>query len=152
VARFIGGQNVLAGRVEGVIDGRALAIIGKGARLEIPLGGFRIASGELVFASVRRDRVMVRRPAPGEARRDLLNSVEGEVHAIENQGSWVKITIDLGDDEQFVANVPEKDYFADPIEIGERAVASWQASDVRPLEDGRDARPASRAPATAVAA
>jgi putative spermidine/putrescine transport system ATP-binding protein len=83
---------------------------------------------------------------PGEPRRDPLNSVDGEVHAIENRGSWVKITMDSGDDRQFVANVPERDYFADRIDIGERAVASWQASDVRLLEDGRDARPAAPAP------
>jgi hypothetical protein len=62
-----------------------------------------------------------------EGQRVSLNSIAGEVHAIENQRSWVKITIDLGDDEQFVANLREKDYFADPIEISERAVASWQA-------------------------
>jgi putative spermidine/putrescine transport system ATP-binding protein len=152
VARFIGGQNVLSGTVERVADGRALALTGTGAWLEIPLGGVHVAPGEPVFASVRRDRLTVRRPAPGELRRDLLNSVDGEVHAIENQGSWVKTTIDLGDDEQFVANVPEKDYFADPIDIGERAVASWQAGDMRLLEDGRAAGPTEPVPAPAVAA
>jgi putative spermidine/putrescine transport system ATP-binding protein len=152
VARFIGLQNVLSGRVERVSDGRAVAVTGSGAQLEIPLGGVRVAPGEPVFAAVRRDRLTVRRPGPGGPRRDPLNSVGGEVHAIENQGSWVKITIDLGDDEQFVANVPEKDYFADPIDIGERAVASWQAGDVRLLEDGRAAEPAALAPAPAVAA
>jgi putative spermidine/putrescine transport system ATP-binding protein len=152
VARFIGGQNVLSGTVERVVDGRALAVTGTTSRFEIPLGGVRVGLGELVFAALRRDRVLVRRSMPGEPRRDPLNSVDGEVHAIENQGSWVKITIDLGDDRQFVANVPERDYFADPIDIGERAVASWQASDVRLLQDGRDARPAAPAPATAVAA
>jgi putative spermidine/putrescine transport system ATP-binding protein len=152
VARFIGGQNVLSGAVERVADGRALAVSGTGARLEIPLAGVRVAPGEPVFAAVRRDRITVRRPGPGEPRRDPLNSVDGEVHAIENQGTWVKITIDLGDDQQFVANVPDKDYFADPIDIGERAVASWQASDVRLLEDGRDAGVAALAASTAVAA
>jgi putative spermidine/putrescine transport system ATP-binding protein len=152
VARFIGGQNVLSGALERVVDGRALAVIGRDARLEIPLGGVPVVPGEPVFASVRRDRVTVRRLGRGEPRRDPLNSVDGEVHAIENQGSWVKITIDLGDDEQFVANVPERDYFVDPIDIGERVVASWQASDVRLLEDGRAVRPAAPAPAAAVAA
>ena len=152
VARFIGGQNVLSGTVERVVDGRAFVVTGTTSRFEIPLGGVRVDLGELVFASLRRDRVLVRRAAPGEPRRDPLNSVDGDVHAIENQGSWVKITIDLGDDRQFVANVPERDYFADPIDIGERAVASWQASDVRLLEDSRDASPAVAAPATAVAA
>ncbi len=152
VARFIGGQNVLAGMVERSADGRTVAVIGNGVRLEIPLGGVRVAPGEAVSASVRRDRVTVRRSAPGEPRQDPLNSVSGEVHAIENQGSWVKITIELGNDERFVANVPERVYFADPIDIGERAVASWQTSDVRLLEDDRVMRPAAPAPVTSVAA
>jgi putative spermidine/putrescine transport system ATP-binding protein len=151
VARFMGGQNVLSGAVERVVEGRAVAVTSTGVRLEVPLGGVRLAAGTTVFASVRRDRVTVRRPALGELRREL-NSVDGEVHAIENQGSWVKVTIDLGKDEQFVANVLEKDYFADPIDIGERAVASWQVSDVRLLEDGRADQPAAPLPAAAVAA
>jgi putative spermidine/putrescine transport system ATP-binding protein len=151
VARFMGGQNVLSGAVERVVEGRAVAVTGTGVRLEVPLGGVRLAAGTTVFASVRRDRVTVRRPPVGELRREL-NSVDGEVHAIENQGSWVKVTIDLGKDEQFVANVLEKDYFADPIDIGERAVASWQVSDVRLLEDGRADQPAAPLPAAAVAA
>jgi putative spermidine/putrescine transport system ATP-binding protein len=152
VARFMGGQNVLSGAVERVADGRAVAVTGTGVRLEVPLGGARLVPGATVFASVRRDRVTVRRPAPGEPRRDPLNSVGGQVHAIENQGTWVKVTLDVGEDEQFVANLPEKDYFADPIDIGERAVASWQASDVRLLEDGRTGGSATSVPAAAVAA
>ena len=152
VARFMGGQNVLSGAIERIADGRAVAVTGNGVRFEVPLGGLRLPAGATVFASVRRDRVTVRRPVPGEPRRDSLNSVDGEVHSIENQGTWVKITIELGEDQQFVANVLEKDYFADPIDIGERAFASWPASDVRLLEDGRADASAAPVPATAVAA
>ena len=152
VARFMGGQNVLSGTVERVVEGRAVAVTATGARAEVPLGGVRVVPGSTVFASVRRDRVTVRRPASGELRRDPLNSVDGEVHSIENQGTWVKVTLDLGEDEQFVANIPERDYFADPIDIGERAVASWQASEVRLLEDGRADGSTVPMPAAAVAA
>ncbi len=152
VARFMGGQNVISGTVERVSESRALAVTGAGARLEIPLGGMRVAVGEPVSAAVRRDRVAVRRPGSGEKRHDPINSVDGEVHAIENQGSWVKITIDLGAGQEFVANVAENDYFADPIVLGERAVASWPPGDVRLLEDGRAASPAAPVRAPAVAA
>ena len=44
-------------------------------------------------------------------------------------------TIDLGDGEEFVANVLEEDFFIDPIDIGDGAVATWAARDVRLLED-----------------
>src|SRR5882757_54476 len=135
VARFIGGQNVLSGTVEGLTDGRALVATGTGAHVEVPLGGAHVAQGETVFASLRRDRIAVRRPDAGELRRGLRNSVAGEIHTIENQGSYVKITIDLGDGEEFVANVLEESYFLDPIDIGDRAVATWSAGDMRLLED-----------------
>jgi putative spermidine/putrescine transport system ATP-binding protein len=152
VARFMGGQNVLSGMVDRVADGRAVAVTGSDARFEIPLTGAHLATGDTVSVSLRRDRVAVRRRAPGETRREPLNHVSGEVHAIENQGSWVKITLDLGDGEDFVANVRDEEYFIDPLDIGDRAVASWQSNDVRLLEDGRAARPAQPERATAVAA
>jgi putative spermidine/putrescine transport system ATP-binding protein len=135
VARFIGGQNVLSGRVEGLSDGRAMVLTGTGARVEVPLAGTRAGPGETLFASLRRDRISVRRPTQGALRRDLPNSVVGEIHTIENQGSYVKVTIDLGDGEEFVANVLDEDYFVDPIDIGDQVVASWSAGDVRLLED-----------------
>jgi ABC-type Fe3+/spermidine/putrescine transport system ATPase subunit/ABC-type spermidine/putrescine transport system permease subunit II len=135
VARFIGGQNVLSGPVERLTDGRAVALTGSGARIEVPLGGTRAVPGETVFAALRRDRVAVRRSKPGEQRRDLPNSVTGAIHAIENQGTYVKMTIDLSDGEEFVANVLDEDYFVDPIDIGEPVVATWSAGDVRLLED-----------------
>jgi putative spermidine/putrescine transport system ATP-binding protein len=151
VARFMGGQNVLSGTVERVSDGRASAVTANGTRVEVPLAGARVAAGEVVFAAVRRDRIAVHRGGPVKLSGDLLNGVDGEIHAIENQGSWVKVTIDIGTDENFVANVDEKDYFADPIDIGERASASWQPTAVRLLEDGRTAAlpEAARAPAVA---
>ena len=152
VARFIGGQNVLSGTVERSAEGRAVAVTSSSARIEVPLGGNRAAPGETVFASVRRDRIAVRRLATGEARRDLLNSVTGEIHAIENQGSYVKVTIDLSDGEEFVANVLDEDYFVDPIDIGEPALATWSAGDVRLLEDGRSARSTTVMEPSAVAA
>ena len=62
VARFIGGQNVLSGTVERLAEGRAVAVTSGGARIEVPLGGNRVAPGETVFASLRRDRIAVRRP------------------------------------------------------------------------------------------
>jgi putative spermidine/putrescine transport system ATP-binding protein len=152
VARFIGGQNVLSGTVERLAEGRAVAVTSGGARIEVPLAGNRVAPGETVFASLRRDRIAVRRAPTGEARRDLLNSVTGEIHAIENQGSYVKVTIDLSDGEEFVANVLDEDYFVDPIDIGEPAMATWSAGDVRLLEDGRSARSTAVMEPSAVAA
>jgi putative spermidine/putrescine transport system ATP-binding protein len=137
VARFMGGQNVLSGTMEAVETGLATLITATGARLEVLLDDASVAPGTQAFIAVRRDRIAIERPGAGPQRRNLTNSVSGEVLAIENQGSWVKITLDIGEDEDFVANVDEKDYFADSIDIGERAAASWHRDNARLLADGR---------------
>ena len=60
----------------------------------------------------------------------------GLVHAIENQGGYVKVTLDMSTEEEFVAHVPDSDYFRDPIDIGDRVVAHWDMREVHMLEDG----------------
>jgi putative spermidine/putrescine transport system ATP-binding protein len=135
VTRFIGGQNVISGVVERVVNGMAVARNGIGTSMEVPLGGVAAKPGEHVYASLRRDRIKVRRDADGKLPPDLMNAVAGEVHAIENQGSYVKVTVDLGDGEEFVAHVLDEDYFVDPFDIGARVIASWTPRDVYLLED-----------------
>ena len=146
------GRTCCPVRLNVLADGRATLMTSIGARVEVPLAGGRVAPGETLFASVRRDRIAVRRPASGELRLELPNSVMGEVHTIENQGSYVKVTIDLGDGEEFVANVLDEDYFVDPIDIGDRAVATWSTRDVRLLEDRPSAPGVSMAQPSTVAA
>jgi putative spermidine/putrescine transport system ATP-binding protein len=48
----------------------------------------------------------------------------------------VKVTLDLADNEEFVANVLDETFFAHPLDIGERVVARWSASDIKLLDDG----------------
>jgi putative spermidine/putrescine transport system ATP-binding protein len=135
VARFIGGQNVLTGAVEGVSGGLATVRNAEGARAEFPLGDARPAKGAPLFAAIRRDRIHLSRS--GTARNgDEINAVVGIVHAIENQGSYVKVTIDLSTEEEFVAHVPDGVYFHDPIDIGDPVVARWEPRDLHLLEDG----------------
>ncbi len=67
---------------------------------------------------------------------DEINAAVGVVHAIENQGSYVKVTLDLANDEEFVAHVPDAEFFRDPIDIGDRVVARWDPHDLHLLEDG----------------
>jgi len=57
VARFIGGQNVLSGKVEGVADGTATLRAAGGARLTVPLGSAKPQPGSQLYLSIRRDRI-----------------------------------------------------------------------------------------------
>src|SRR5437763_11408194 len=136
VARFVGGQNVLSGAVESVLDGTAAVAAQNGARYAFPVGDARPARGSSLYGSIRRDRIALEKAPPGVKPLGGLNTVIGEVHTLENQGSYVKVTLEMSDDEEFVANVLDETFFTNPFDIGDRVVARWSASDVTLLDDG----------------
>jgi putative spermidine/putrescine transport system ATP-binding protein len=147
VARFIGGQNVLWGTVESTMNGSAAVASPAGVRFAFPVGDARPPRGTPLWGSIRRDRVTVEKMSPGAKVTGGLNSVVGEVHTIENQGSYVKVTLDLADKEEFVANLSDEAFFADPLDIGDRVVARWSASDIKLLEDSALPQAGASAPA-----
>ena len=139
VARFVGGQNVLSGTVESAMNGTAAVAAENGARFAFPVGDVRPLRGSTLWGSIRRDRIALEKVAPGSKPPGGLNTVVGEVHTIENQGSYVKVTLDLPhNEEEFVAHLLDETFFANPLDIGDRVVARWSASDVKLLDDGPD--------------
>ncbi len=142
VARFVGGQNVLSGTVESVLNGTAAVIAESGARFAFPVGDIRPARGAKLWGSIRRDRITIEKVPTGAKPAVGLNAVLSEVHTLENQGSYVKVTLESGDGEEFVANILDEQFFADPIDIGDRVIARWSASEVKLLDDGAGAREA----------
>ena len=133
VARFIGGQNVLSGKVENVADGTATLRDAGGGRLTVPFGNAKPQPGSQLYIAIRRDRIAVARAA-GVSDTGEVNVVRGKVHSIEYQGSYAKVTIDLLQPEEFVANVPDVDFLRSPVEIGDEVLARWSVGDVRLLE------------------
>lgn len=147
VARFIGGQNVLSGTVESVADSTALVRGERGVHFAVPVGRQRPAALSPLSGAIRRDRItVVKLPLSGLPPEEV-NAVTGEVHAIENQGSYVKVTLDVFEDEEFVANVSDEAFFHDPLEIGDRVVARWSTNHVRLLgaESSTDEKPVAAA-------
>lgn len=134
VARFIGGQNVLSGKVEGVADGTATLRAAGGARLTVPLGSAKPRPGSQLYLSIRRDRIEVVNAAGKSTDMGEVNMVRGKVHSIEYQGSYAKVTIDLAQPEEFVANVSDIDFLRAPVEIGDEVLARWSPAHVRLLE------------------
>jgi putative spermidine/putrescine transport system ATP-binding protein len=149
VARFVGGQNVLSGTVESMMNGTAAVASDKGARFAFPVGDIRPARGAKLHGSIRRDRIAVDKVPPGGKPAGGLNTVAGEVHTLENQGSYVKVTIDLDNGEEFVAHVPDEAFFRSPLDIGDKVEARWSASDIKLLDDGPIALEAAAAGARA---
>ena len=68
------------------------------------------------------------------AARARSTRLTGEVHAIEYQGSWVKVTLDVPGWPDFVANVADDRFFAVPVDIGDAVRVRWAAHDMRILE------------------
>jgi putative spermidine/putrescine transport system ATP-binding protein len=152
VARFVGGQNVLSGTVESAMNGTAAVAAENGARFAFPVGDIRPLRGSKLWGSIRRDRVALEKVAPGGKPAGGLNTIAGQVHTIENQGSYVKVTLEIGHNEEFVANLLDETFFANPLDIGDRVVARWSGSDIKLLDDGPVAHEPASAPAAVATA
>jgi len=137
VARFMGGQNVVKGKVR-AIDGDAALLDGpEGSRLRMPLAGRKLSPGEEVYVAIRRDKIVLKRG--GDAVEGGENTARGVVETIEYQGIYFKVTLAPLAGEEFIATEPEATFFAHPIKAGEKVVATWQTDAVRLLEVDRGA-------------
>ena len=133
VAEFLGGQNVLSGKVESV-NGASLTLSVPDARgIVVPLEGARIVtSGDRIDVAVRRDDIHLRRPGSSNARAGW-NAVDTRIRAIEYQGSFVKVMLDTMAEGGFIVYVPEREFFQDPFESGDVVVATWPTEHSRLL-------------------
>lgn len=126
VAEFLGGQNVLPCRVEKV-NGSSVLLRGPEARgIEVPLAERRdLRAGAAIDIAVRRDDIQLKRPdadgAPGTA------AVGARVKAVEYQGYFVKVLLDAGGNDEFVAYVSERDFFRDRLDVGDAVLATWRS-------------------------
>jgi putative spermidine/putrescine transport system ATP-binding protein len=131
VARFMGGQNVLTGTVESKMAGLIRLKNASGAIFEAAAGETAAEQGAPMSFAVRRDRIKLRKSGKGKTE-TAANEISGVVEATEYQGSYVKVTVDLGGG-IFVANLPDRDYFADPVDRGDPVIANWNTADVNIL-------------------
>jgi len=132
VARFMGAQNVLTGKV-GKITNNTISLTGsQGEVFEVPASDCAAEEGDAVSFSIRRDLVDVH-ASTAAAGKAAPNTVTGMVEATEYQGSFVKVSIDLDGHDTFVANLSDGDYFDEPVKLGDRVTASWKKEMVHVL-------------------
>jgi len=130
VARFMGGHNVLSGRLTGITNGVATLDNDKGERFEVAMADGLAAPGDPVNVSIRRDRVALQN---GTATGPAANQVSGTVYAIEYQGAFVKVTLRTAGEDEFVAYLRDDQFLRNPVGIGDAATASWQRADLHLL-------------------
>ena len=149
VARFMGGQNVLRGRVRDA-EGDVVMLDGpEGATFRAPRRDLRVVRGEDAQVAVRRDLIrLVRGGADGALPE---NAVRGVVEAVEYQGTYVKVTIAGASGEEFIVNEPDSDYIHRPVEAGDPILATWEPVSARLLDADRVATGAAKPYAEAAA-
>jgi putative spermidine/putrescine transport system ATP-binding protein len=132
VAEFLGGQNVLSGRIERIAGDSAM-ISGEEMRdVVVPLGSRRtISAGDRVDFAVRRDDVDLVRPEMSADRQRA--KVPSRVRAIEYQGNFVKVILDNIGNDELIAYVPDRTFYRDPFSIGDLVVAGWDKGKTRML-------------------
>ncbi|MEE8273467.1 MAG: ABC transporter ATP-binding protein [Alphaproteobacteria bacterium] len=132
VARFIGGHNVVTGRLT-ALDGDSARLSGAGdGRFVVPKPEAGI--GDAVAFSVRSDKVGVSTNGVVPPGHD--NVLPGTVRSVEYQGAWVQVGLEAPDAEEFTVMLNESAFFAAPVAVGDRVSASWAAGDVHVLSRG----------------
>jgi len=123
VARFIGGHNVVKADVVESNSPHLQASSGETIRIsstKIPQ-----PQSEQVTVALRSDRIQLSAKEAGEKESNALN---GEVLAVEYQGSVVRVDLNLATTEKFSVLVDEESFFQSDIHPGDAVVATWEES------------------------
>ena len=133
VAEFLGGQNVLSGRIQSV-NGQHAVMAAAAGGIAVPLSpGIPLSTGDAIALAVRRDDIDLIRPGDKASGADGTTSVASRVTAIEYQGYFVKVMLDAGSSENFVVYVSERKFFSNPFGIGDMVLATWPVEVARVL-------------------
>ena len=132
VAEFLGGQNVLTGRIERIEGDSAIIVSQEMRDVMVPLGVRGTAStGDRVDFAIRRDDVDLVRPEAGGG--GGRAKVPSRVRAIEYQGNFVKVILDKIGDDELIAYVPDRVFYRDPYSVGDVVIAGWEKDKTRML-------------------
>ncbi len=129
VAQFIGGHNIIDGTVTGHDQHGAVVENASGGRFVVPASR-DVAVGERVTFSLRNDRISIVEQGASHGPSQL----PAIVSAIEYQGAWIKIDLDVTDCEEFSIVQDEAEFFKSPLEVGQQVTASWDSDHVHSLK------------------
>jgi len=129
VARFMGDNNIIRGRVTESASGRLVLENDENVRVTVRADGSAPAVGQPALVAIRAAAVEVdERPGGGAAG----NSVECEIVFVEFLGDLVKLHLTAGG-ERMLAKVPGDRYPAFRGKEGEKIRISWKEEDVQLL-------------------
>ena len=120
IARFMGGQNVVTGRADKVQNGTAYVLDEAGNRFTVTCNE-SVTEGDELRMAVRRDRILI-----GDNRTAGHSSVTGTVTDLEYQGTFVKVAMSIAGHDDFIVNLPDDVFFANPLDAGQQVTANWE--------------------------
>jgi tungstate transport system ATP-binding protein len=130
VARFVGVENLLPGRVAAAEDG-LLTVATAHLRVQAP---GRAHVGRRVLACVRPEDVVLRLGGAGPGRDSALNHFAGRVAELVPLGTQVRVLVECGD--PIVALVTRRSVQELPLERGSGVTVSFKGSAVHLIERG----------------
>lgn len=131
VARFIGGHNVMDGRVVERVGDRVVVALENGALCLVPMTAE--LGGDICF-SVRCDAIRLLDPATVPAPTE--NRLTGRVGNIEYHGSWVRVRLETGAVKDFIVTLTDHRFLQRPLQVGDAVAAIWYEHDARRLGGG----------------
>ena len=140
VARFIGDHNVLSGTIDRIEGGRAWLEVGD-ARIEAAAAS-GWAVGAQAHVAIRSDKVTLASSrqrlkavgADGDAAPGAATGLAATIAAIEYLGMWVKLRLQLAGADEFTVSMSDREFFANPLQAGDRVFAGWESGDLHILQ------------------
>ncbi len=137
VARFMGGQNVMFGKLVSLNNGTAYLESSRGDHFTFPAEKAAVEKGENAYFSVPRDRIELRVATNGRGAEAEANTVIGTVGSVQFQGEWVRVTVDGAAEDEFIANLRSERFLENPVDRGDPVSARWSERDVHVLARDR---------------
>jgi putative spermidine/putrescine transport system ATP-binding protein len=141
VARFIGGHNLISGRVTGREGDVAELEDAAGRRFRVRAG--EVAVGREIAFALRADHLELAHAAAlkvavgaeTEPEAPPVNAVDGTVSSVQYQGTHVEVRLEAEGLEPLLATVPEATFYAAPFEIGAPARLAFALGEAHVLHD-----------------
>ena len=140
VARFIGGHNVLGGKVASRDGDIAEVVDADGRRFRVRDAG--VAEGAPVAFAVRADHLRLHHVAAlkmavgdgGGTAPALTNGIEGTVTSVQYQGTHVEVRLAAPGLEPLLVTVPEATFYAAPFDVGAAARLGFAVDEAHVLQ------------------
>ncbi len=139
VARFIGGHNVLTGKLCAIEGGEVLLETPGGERFAVAAFADQPIGTEIAFA-LRADKVLLndqvetlRAVGADVTENASINRLSAQVRSVEYRGALVALRLQVAGLDDFTVSLNEGRFYEHPVAVGDQVSVGWDARDVHLL-------------------